>query len=128
MNRFFSGSLMILGVIFIIVIFIGVGFYIASTQNPGTKSSSSVTNNPNTNTGTVVGATPTPRESTPFVLTDGQKQAINSFGIDPSTIPLTVSPEVEACFVSALGGEKVAEIKAGGIPSAFDFFKAKGCI
>ncbi len=63
-----------------------------------------------------------------FYLSDQQKQALISFGIDPSVVPSTINAEQEACFVSVLGEARVAQVKAGAVPSAMEFYKAKACI
>lgn len=74
-------------------------------------------------------ATPAAEVSdTEFTLNDAQKQALSSFGIDPASVPSSISAAQEGCFVAELGSERVAEIKASGTPSAIDFFKVKSCL
>jgi len=107
----------ILGVIFLIGILIGIGFYIASSISPKTVSENS--GNSDAADTQVSGG---------FSLSDSQIQALASFGIDPSAIPSSITPEQESCFVATLGADRVAEIKSGALPSAIDFFKAKSCI
>lgn len=63
-----------------------------------------------------------------FKLSVSQVEALVSFGIDPSSVPTTISSEQEKCFVRALGEAKVAEVKAGAVPSALEFLRAKACI
>lgn len=63
-----------------------------------------------------------------FELSDAQVEALISLGVDPQTVPSTVSAQQEACFVEALGEARVAEVKAGAVPSALEFMKAKSCI
>ncbi len=63
-----------------------------------------------------------------FQLSEAQKQALVAAGIDPSKVPTSVSAAQETCFVAALGDAKVAEIKAGAVPSAMELLKAKSCI
>lgn len=121
-----------LGVIFLILIFIGVYFVIADPYNlkpmifgsdpikvePQNKATNTKTTNPSTS----------PTAAGGFQLSDAQKQALTSFGIDPATVPSSISAEQEACFTTALGEARVGEIKAGAVPSAFEFLKAKSCI
>jgi hypothetical protein len=61
-------------------------------------------------------------------LSPAQEQALKSFGIDPAQIPSEITPEQEACFVARLGAARVEEIKAGAMPTAAEFFKARDCI
>ena len=61
------------------------------------------------------------------MLTESQENALQSYGVDPSTLPTSITAEQEVCFESALGAERVAEIKAGGMPTPVEFYKAKEC-
>lgn len=63
-----------------------------------------------------------------FELSDAQVAALVSLGIDPASVPSSISAEQEACFVGVLGAARVAEIKAGAVPSTFELLKAKSCI
>lgn len=62
------------------------------------------------------------------LLNDTQETMLKSAGIDVETLPATISPETENCFIEALGKENVEEIKAGATPGALDLFKAKSCL
>lgn len=131
MNKFISGSLMALGVLFIIVLLIGLGFYVSmSMKSEAVPFSTSVpkqtqTQNSDTND---TASTPSPAVNTPFVLSAAQRQALSTFGIDPNTVPSSITPAQEACFTAKLGSERVSEIKSGATPSAMDFFKVKACL
>ncbi|MBP9750132.1 MAG: hypothetical protein KBD21_05380 [Candidatus Pacebacteria bacterium] len=63
-----------------------------------------------------------------FTLSEAQKVALSGLGIDPATVPSTISPIQVACFEEALGVDRVSEIRAGGVPSAFELLKVKSCI
>lgn len=63
-----------------------------------------------------------------FTLSESQKQALVSVGIDPASVPSSISVEQESCFVGYLGADRVAEIKAGAVPNALEFMKVKPCI
>jgi len=63
-----------------------------------------------------------------FQLSTQQKQALIEFGVDPATVPSSISPTQETCFVSVLGEARVSEIKAGAVPSAIEFLRAKSCV
>lgn len=61
-------------------------------------------------------------------LNESQEAALETVGIDPATLPSSITPEQEACFVEAIGQARVDEIKAGGSPTASEVFSARGCI
>lgn len=63
-----------------------------------------------------------------FTLSGEQKQALGNMGIDPATVPTSVSAEQEGCFISVLGEARVTEIRNGAVPSAVEFAKARACI
>jgi hypothetical protein len=60
-------------------------------------------------------------------LTSEQEQALESIGIDPASIPSTISPEMEACFVAILGEARVEAIKDGATPTPIEAIKTKEC-
>jgi hypothetical protein len=61
-------------------------------------------------------------------LSPEQVSALEKIGIDPATLPTTITPAQEACFTEKLGAPRVAEIKAGATPSAAEFFTARSCL
>ena len=139
LKRYMKKSLnilfVILGVTFLILILIGLGYYLSISMGgrselpDSPKPLTTVT----TQTDPVTGATTTTTtitepESIPIVLSESQKSALRAVGIDPSTLPASISPEQVACFETKLGVARVAEIKAGSSPSPMDFLKAKSCI
>lgn len=139
-----------LGVVFFFILSAGVYFYITDplelkplisgskpeiirTTNPEVSNSSSdsgAINQIDTSTNTsmqavsddIVTSSPTP------LLSPTQIEVLGNFGIDPSTIPSTISPTQEACFVEKLGADRVAEIKAGAVPNALEFLLARPCL
>lgn len=62
------------------------------------------------------------------VLSESQEAALEGIGVDPASLPSQITPEQEVCFVEVLGQQRVDEIKAGAMPSASEFFQARGCI
>jgi hypothetical protein len=70
-------------------------------------------------------ATP-PREAD--WLTPSQRSVLAALGIDEASLPKTLTPELEACFVAAIGEDRVAAIKAGGTPSMYEGIKAMSCL
>lgn len=61
-------------------------------------------------------------------LTPAQEQALQSVGIDPTSLPASITPSQEACFTEKLGASRIAEIKAGGVPTAAELFTARTCL
>lgn len=66
-------------------------------------------------------------ESKPF-LSDAQKKALSSFGIDPASLPSTITPTQETCIKAKLGATRFVEISAGASPSISEFLNAKACL
>jgi hypothetical protein len=61
------------------------------------------------------------------LLSPDQEKTLQTFGIDPATVPTSISPVQEQCAVSAIGQSRVDQIKAGATPSITDYLKAKDC-
>lgn len=129
-----------LGVIFLILLLIGTYFFITDPYNLkplifGSGPTKTQTSN-NSNTGNTTqntaqtgdSSTSTVTASGGFELSSAQRQALISLGIDPSAVPSSISREQEVCFVSVLGEARVGEIKAGAVPNAIEFYKAKACV
>jgi len=62
------------------------------------------------------------------LLDNTQEKMLESVGINPSSLPAEITPEMEACFAEALGGKRVTEIKNGDPVSIQDVIKAKDCL
>ena len=114
MKKFLIVFFVVLGVVALIGVLIGIGFFLANQNGPAVNSENTSSTGVQADGG--------------FSLSDAQKSALQAFGIDISTIPSYITPQQEACFVAALGADRVAEIKGGAVPNAIDFFKAKACI
>ena len=61
-------------------------------------------------------------------LSPAQEDALNKIGIDPSTVPSTITSAQGKCFTDKLGEKRTSEILAGAIPSAFELLKVKACL
>lgn len=105
-----------LGVIFFILILVGVYFYVTDPLNlkPIVFSESD-------------GSTIDSDYDHPL-LSDDQEASLEAVGIDPADVPSEISPEQEACFEDTLGSQRVGEIQAGDSPTATDLFKARDCL
>lgn len=75
--------------------------------------------------GTAPAAQAAARETT--AINADQAKALQSVGLDASAIA-AITPAQEACFVSILGAARVAEIKAGAVPTASEFFSVRSCL
>lgn len=109
------------GILFIFLILIGIYFYIADPMNlkPMIFGTDSDTKQNSEVQGSAEGS---------FQLSESQKQALVSAGMDPANVPTSISAEQESCFVDRLGEARVAEIKGGAVPSGIEIVKAKSCI
>lgn len=61
-------------------------------------------------------------------MSDAQVEALGSVGLSADTIPATFTAEQEACFIEILGAPRVEEIKNGAVPTATEFWQARGCL
>lgn len=132
MKTFLTKIFLGLGVIFFILILIGTYLFVTDPYNLkpllfGSPVKTQTTKTDTTETKTS-GTTTTGAATGGFQLSAEQKQALVAFGIDPATVPSSISPAQETCFINVLGNARVSEIKAGAVPSALEFFKAKSCI
>jgi hypothetical protein len=119
MKKFLNIFFVALGVIFFILILVGMYLFIVDPLNLKPllfDAKSEVTETAGDNS-----------DKHP-ALNEQQEAALETFGIDPATIPSQISPDQEACFVEKLGAERVSEIKAGAAPTATDFFTARNCL
>ena len=117
MKKFLNIFFVVLGVIFFVIILIGVYFYIADPLNLKPIIFGSEVSEP---AGDDIDKHP--------LLNESQEKTLEAFGIDPANIPSEITPEQEACFEEKLGEDRVAEIKAGDSPTATEYFKARDCI
>ena len=120
MEKTSTAILTTLGIIFIFLILIAGGLYLAMQNGwaPLSRYSSSAKTPPAQIEG----------ENTPFTLSAAQMQALIGVGIDPASLPDSITPTQRTCFVSNLGEEKFNEVQGGVVPSALDMAKIKGCL
>jgi hypothetical protein len=70
----------------------------------------------------------TPGTSPASEPTSAQREALESVGINPESVISNITPAQLACFVSILGSARVAEIKAGAVPTSAEFFSVRSCL
>ncbi len=130
-----------LGVLFVIQL-IAIGYFVIAdpynlkpllfgTGQTYTPSTNTVSDTADTSEDTGAPESTTDVTTVPsggFTLTASQKAALQSVGIDPATVPSSISAEQEACFAGILGEGRVADIKGGAIPNAIEFARVQGCI
>lgn len=114
-----------LGVIFFVLILIGMYVYIADPYNLKPLFMNTVAE---TEIHTTASTTVDITEDKKPVLNEAQEAALETVGINPAAVPTEVTPEQEACAIEALGAERVAEIKAGAAPTPADIFAVRGCL
>lgn len=74
-------------------------------------------------------ATPSSREGIPLSdvpLSDQQKQALETFGVDVETFVLT--PEMIRCAEATIGASRVADIQAGAAPAFGETLQLLQCL
>jgi len=120
MSKTLSVFFTTLGVIFLGLILVAGGFYLA-TQSGWMPAGGGFFSSK-------APATPVEGENTSFSLSEAQKQALVNMGIDPAKIPTSITATQKACFVSNLGEAKFAEVQNGAVPSVIDLAKVKGCL
>lgn len=74
----------------------------------------------NTSTGSTVDKNP--------LLNEEQEKTLESYGVDVSALPSSITPAMEACFIEKVGQERANEIVGGASPSAMEILKAKNCL
>jgi hypothetical protein len=72
--------------------------------------------------------TEAPEQPAAPVVTQEQAAVLETFGLEVSELPSLFTPELEQCATDALGEDRVAEIKAGAVPTAGDLLQTRGCL
>ncbi len=134
MKKIFVNIFVTLGALFVILIIAAVIFYIKDPYQlkpllfgVNVSRTDSVSTNELSKDGNTENII-TKISDSGFVLSEAQKQALVSIGLDPAVVPSTINAVQTECFVSVLGEARVAEIKAGAVPGLLEFAKAKACI
>lgn len=68
---------------------------------------------------------------TPFdhpLLSPQQEKTLQQIGIDPATLPTTVTPAQTQCAINAIGKSRVNAILAGATPSMTEILALKRCL
>ncbi|MBU4216459.1 hypothetical protein L6270_01095 [Candidatus Parcubacteria bacterium] len=112
--------------------FIGsiINSYLSSNiknYSPTTDSQNIATSSTSTSTSTESSITGTSADKHPL-LNENQEKTLESFGVNVSQLPTSITAGMQTCFIEKLGTTRAYEIMKGDTPSVVDFFKAKDCI
>ena len=141
LKAFFKKFFIVLLIFFLsaIITLVGLAFYIYK-QNPfniqaclisSMLNASSIIDNkigdsqPNTATEAVETA---PAQFDHPFLSPNQEAMLENAGIDVSALPTTLSPEMKACGINALGEDRINKIINGAAPSPLDLLRVKSCL
>ncbi|MAZ29875.1 hypothetical protein CL655_01190 [bacterium] len=126
MKKFLNIFFVTLGVIFFCLILLGLYFFIADPLNlkPLLFNSDATEQ---TEKSTSINLETSSVDKHP-ALSDTQEKTLETFGIDPTTLPTEITTEQEQCFKNAVGAARVEEIKNGDTPTAIEVFRGKDCL
>lgn len=139
MKKIIQVLLIIILTTFLILIIIGIfnplnlrtkfiGNIINSYLSSNIQNYSPINENQNIASSTTeVSATSTSADKHPL-LNNSQEKTLESFGVNVSRLPTSITTGMQTCFIEKLGKERAVEIIKGDTPSVVDFFKAKDCI
>jgi hypothetical protein len=126
MKKFLEIFFITLGIIFFIIILIGIYLFVADPF--GIKPLIlSFTGQPVAENQILPKNSTSSTSSNPM-LNAQQEKALKAIGIDPSKLPTSITPEMEKCFYEKLGDQRAGEIKNGSTPTALDLLKVKPCL
>jgi hypothetical protein len=121
LNIFF----VVLGVIFFIILLVIAGLFIFNSASSETDTPASFQGAVTLMTG---GEVPSDGIDSNPALNESQETALETVGIDPASLPTSISPKQEACFIELIGLDRVEEIKAGDTPTVTEIFRGRGCL
>ena len=61
-------------------------------------------------------------------LSSQQESTLQNIGIDPATLPTSVTPKQADCAIGAVGKKRAAEIMAGATPTLTEIIATKKCL
>lgn len=66
-------------------------------------------------------------DGTNLNLSSAHKKTLETFGVDPASIPTSISASQEECLVAKFGRARVDQVLAGASPSTAEIIKGKSC-
>ncbi|OGH87001.1 MAG: hypothetical protein A2206_00370 [Candidatus Magasanikbacteria bacterium RIFOXYA1_FULL_40_8] len=118
LNYFFT----VLGVIFFLIIMLGVYLFVADPFNLRPMLSSF-----NLSPSGITTEASKTGDKNPLLNSD-QEKMLESIGVNPETLPSELTPEMEKCLIEKVGAQRADEIVKGDKPTAIDLFKASACL
>lgn len=61
-------------------------------------------------------------------LSESQEKSLEKIGIDPATLPTTLSDTQQNCLIDAVGEDRANAIKNGETPTLFEITKGLACM
>jgi hypothetical protein len=118
------GFFLTLGVIFFCLLLVGTWFYIADPYEIRPLIAMLRAQPAQSGDSPAAGSSSNP------ALSPAQSAALESVGIDPSTVPSASSftPEQRTCMLEAVGEARAQAILGGAVPTAEEFAKARACL
>lgn len=115
-NTFTTLSVLLIGLLFVVLGFFGatmlngspMGSFFSSSKNDSNQTTS--------------------KEAIPFTLSQAQKDALISLGVDPARAPSSISGAQQNCLIANLGEQKFASFKNGAVPTVLDYMQVKKCL
>ncbi|MEX2010515.1 MAG: hypothetical protein WD874_01795 [Parcubacteria group bacterium] len=104
----------------LVIVVTAVAFYLFKAGNITTPDDETSTSTQSTTTSVSTG------DKNPL-LTPSQEDMLENAGIDPASLPQTLTPEMIACAREKLGTERTDEIINGATPTMADYYKARSC-
>lgn len=130
MKKFLQIFFMTLGVIFFILILGGVYLYVADPFGikPLIKTLTGQSASTTTKQTITTKQTATSTADKNPLLSPAQEQALEKIGIDPATLPTTITAEMKQCLYTKLGSQRADEIRAGAEFTTSDYIAARSCL
>lgn len=134
MKKIFTVLFVSMGVLFLLQLIALTYFFVVDPYNlkpmlfPEDRTPVSTTTNTN-ETGESETEQTTEEQASPEAsgMTEAQAEALNSVGLD-ADVAQSFTPEQIACFETVLGVPRVAEIKAGAVPTMAEFYSVRECM
>ena len=125
MKRFFNIFFVTLGIIFFLLLCAGAYIYVA---DPFVLKQPFMENNIDNSSSTSTSSQDKTTTDKNPLLSPTQEKTLEKIGINPATLPSTITPEMEQCFYEKLGTTRANEIKNGIAPTTADYFAARSCL
>jgi len=134
MKKFFTVLFVVFGVLFLLQLIVLSYLFVVDPYNLKPILFPSATTSIVDTTSDVSSNNLNTEESTEESVTEGktnvtaaQAEALTSVGLDTAAVQ-SFTPEQITCFESLLGPARVADIKAGAVPTMSEFYTVRECL